>query len=197
MHMIFSFPWDSILRWSVFLNYWLIVLVQDENKTICAPTWRGIWRTATEENGLSRLFVVSISLPQGQDLTTLNCFILIAGSKCQRSTHILFCLIRNDCIEPPCAISCNVYLSGGWYFPKNNKEKKMLQILMISTICCYRSCVIHTNTWLDGNRLVVSQQWHLEVWYNVAYLIISMQPMPCTIWMKAFYNYDTIWYCIQ
>lgn len=125
VHAIFTFPWDSILRWSAFLNYWLIVLVQDENKTICVPTWRGVWRTATVENGLSRLFAVSISLPQGQDHTTLNCFILIAGSKCQPSTHILFCLIRNDCIEPPCAISCNVYLSGGWYFTKNNKAKKI------------------------------------------------------------------------
>lgn len=89
-----------VLRWSAILNYELIVLVQDENKIICVRMWRGFWRTATTENGLSHLFVVSISLPQRQDHTPMNCFISIAGSKCQPSTRIIFCLIRNDCTEP-------------------------------------------------------------------------------------------------
>lgn len=88
--------------------------------------------------------------------------------------HILFCLIRNNCIEPTCTVNCNVYLSGGWYFAWSNKEKiNMIWVVMISTICYYRSCVIHTNTLLDGNRPVVNQQRHLEVGYETAYLIIS------------------------
>lgn len=66
--MIFSFPWDTTLRWSAFLSYWLIVLVQDEDKAIWVATWRGILRTTTEENGLSCLSVVYISFPQGWDI---------------------------------------------------------------------------------------------------------------------------------
>lgn len=100
MHTILPFPRDTILGWSGSPNYRLIVLVQDENKTICVPTWRGFWRTATTESRLSHLFVVSISLPQRQDHTPMNCFISIAGSKCQPSTRIIFCLIRNDRTEP-------------------------------------------------------------------------------------------------
>lgn len=107
MQMIFSFLQESILRWNAFVNYWVIVLVQDENKTICVPKWRGIWKIATQ-TGLHSLVAAYVVLPQGQDRTHLNCFVLIAGSKCQAIVHISLCLIRNDCIGTPRATNCDL-----------------------------------------------------------------------------------------
>lgn len=43
-------------------------------------------------------------------------------------------------------------------------KKKMMLVVMISTICCYWSDDTRTNTPRDGERSVVNQQWHLEVW---------------------------------
>lgn len=59
----------------------------------------------------------------GCEITHLKCFNLIAGSDYWPSTHILFCLIRNNCIEPTCTISCIGHLSGSWCFERTNNGK--------------------------------------------------------------------------
>lgn len=125
--------------------------------------WRGVLRTTTEENGCSSLFEL-VSLRARHETTHLNYFNLIVGSDCQPSTHILFGLIRNNCIEPTCTVTCIVYLSGGWYFTRSTYGKKnMIRVVMITTICCNGSGVFHTNALPETNRPVLNQQRHLEV----------------------------------
>lgn len=127
-----------------------------KQNNLCSK-WRGIWKIATQ-TGLYSLFAAYVVLPWGQDRTHLNCFILIAGSKCQTTVHISLCLIRNDCIGAPRATNCDVFILKGVILQTKNKK---VQSLIISTICCYRSHVL-------------SQQWHLEVWHKAVSLIISM-----------------------
>lgn len=129
----------------------------------------------TDSSGCFCLVAVSF---QGEiNHTHPNSFILTAGSKCQTTFQIL--LIRNNCTEPTCAITC--LLLGRVVFYKEQQYewmKNIVQIVMIIPICCSGGCVIHANGLVVGNGPRVSQQWHLEVWYKATYYVNAVVSWP-------------------
>lgn len=96
------------------------------------------------------------------ELFRFNCWF----ERRQPRSRILFCLIRCDCIGPSqsqCLFIWRLLL----YKEYNRGEKICIYMgskLWWSAPSADGRSVISTRRLLHGNRPVVNQQWHLEVW---------------------------------